>query len=107
MDTNINIPLNYVIISIFFGYLYFYLADVGYRDILSLTSVKLGCISGFILSTLAVLIGLLEANAFTLNEFIESSIFIGILGMIMGVVLVMIGGLFAVTVKNILRKCKW
>ncbi|MBZ2166846.1 hypothetical protein [Methanobacterium spitsbergense] len=66
----------------------------------------MGCISGFTLSTIAVFIGLIISNAFTLNEFILSSIEIGILGMMIGVILVMIGGVFAITVKRILSKFK-
>ncbi len=95
-----------MIISLFIGYLYFYLSQTDYKDIISWTSIKLGCISGFILSTIAVFVGLISSNAFTVNEFILSSIEIGIQCMVIGVILVMIGGVFAITVKRILSNFK-
>jgi hypothetical protein len=106
MDLQVEIPLQYVIISLFIGYLYFYLSQTSYSSIISWSSIKLGCISGFILSTIAVFVGLISSNAFTWNEFIMSSIEIGIQSMVLGVILVMIGGVFAITVKRILSKYK-
>jgi hypothetical protein len=95
-----------VILSLFIGYLYFYLSQTEYKDILSWTSIKLGCISGFTLSTIAVFVGLISSNAFTLDDFIFSSIIFGIQCMVIGVILVMIGGVFAITVKRILSNLK-
>ena len=57
--------LHYVLISIFIGYLCFYLYQRSYTSIISWTSIKLGCISGFTLSTIAVFVGLISSNAFT------------------------------------------
>jgi hypothetical protein len=106
MDLKVEIPLHYVIISLFIGYLYFYLYQTGYKRIISWTSFKLGCISGFTLSTIAVFVGLISSNAFTWDEFISSSIEIGIQCMVIGVILVMVGGVFAITVKRILSNFK-
>ncbi len=106
MDLQVEIPLHYVIISLFIGYLYFYLSPRSYNSIISWISIKLGCISGFTLSTIAVFVGLISSNALTLNEFIWSSILLGIQCMVIGVILVMIGGVFANTVKQILSKFK-
>ena len=106
MDLTVEFPIECVVISIFIGYMYYYMVDADYQDIFSLTSVKIGCISGFTLSTIAVLYGLISANVFTLSDFIESSVCIGIQAMFVGIVLVVIGGLFAVTVKRILSKFK-
>ncbi len=106
MDLQVEIPLQYVIISLFIGYLYFYLYQRSYNSIISWTSIKLGCISGFTLSTITVFVGLISSNAFTLNEFIVSSIVIGIQSIVIGVILVMMGGVFAITVKQILSNLK-
>jgi hypothetical protein len=104
MDLQVEIPLHYVIISLFIGYLYFYLHPRSYSSIISWISIKLGCISGFTLST--VFVGLISSNALTLDEFIWSSILLGIQCMVIGVILVMIGEVFAITVKRILSKFK-
>ena len=65
MVSDIGFPIEYVIISIFLGYMYYYLKEVNYHEILSWTSIKIGCISGLLSATLAVLVGLLEYNAFS------------------------------------------
>ena len=106
MDLQVEIPLQYVIISIFVGYLYFYISKKEYNDILSWISIELGCISGFILATIAVFVGLISSNVFTLDDFVMSSIILGIQCMVVGVILVMVGGVFAVTVKRILSNLK-
>lgn len=106
MDLYVEIPLHYVIISIFIGYMYFYIFSSDYRDLLSLKTAVIGCVSGFSLSTIAVLFGLINANAFSLNEFVDTTMIIGILNMVMGVVLVMVGGTCAITVKRTLKNIK-
>jgi hypothetical protein len=106
MVSDVSFPIEYVIISILIGYLYYYLKDVDYHEILSWTSIKIGCISGLLFGTLAVLVGLLESNVFSWDNFFLSIIILGIPSMIIAILLVMIGGYFAVTVKRILGTLK-
>ena len=73
------------------------------EDIISWTTIKIGCISGFTLASAAVLYGLVTANAFSVNEFVESSLIIGTQSMVVAIVLVVIGGYYALMVKNLLR----
>ena len=62
-------PIECVIISIFVGYMYYYLHDADYHEILSCTSIKIGFFSGLLLAILAILVGLLESNAFSWDDF--------------------------------------
>lgn len=103
MVSNIGIPIEYVIISLFIGYLYYYLTDVEYREILSWTSLKIGSISGLLLAVLAGLIGLMSANVFSWDDFFVLMIFVGIPCMIIATLLVIMGGYFAITTKRILN----
>ena len=104
MVSNVGFPIEYVIISIFIGYMYYYLVDVDYNEILSLTAIKIGCISGLLLAILAILVGLLDSNVFSWDDFFISVLILGIPSMIIAILLVMIGGYFAITVKRILKK---
>ena len=106
MVSDVGFPIEYVIISVFIGYMYYFLKDVDYHEILSWTSIKIGCISGLLLAILAVLVGLLKFNAFSWDNFFLSIIILGIPSMIIAILLVMIGGYFAVTVKRILGNLK-
>lgn len=69
MVSDIGFPIECVIISIFIGYIYYYLHDADYHEILSWTSIKIGCVSGLLLFILAILVGLLESNAFSWDNF--------------------------------------
>jgi hypothetical protein len=104
MDTNIEIPVSYNVISIFIGYLYFYLSPLDYKDILTIKTVKLGLLSGLILSFIIILAGLISGNALTLDNFIVSMVLFGVPCIVMDLVLVMVGGLCALTIKNLLKK---
>ena len=106
MVSNIEFPLEYIIISIFIGYMYYYLIDVDYHEILSWTTIKIGCISGLFLTILAVLVGLLDANVFSWDDFFLSVVILGIPCIIIAILLVVIGVYFAVTVKRILQNLK-
>jgi hypothetical protein len=106
MDLYIEIPLNYVLISIFLGYMYFYLYPLNYRDIVSKKSIIIGFISGFILSSIAVLVGLVTTSAFSLEMFVETSIIIGIQAGIVSIVLFMLGGICALTIKGLFERIK-
>jgi hypothetical protein len=106
LDLDLEIPLYYVLISIFIGYMYFYLYQLDYQDILSKTSLLIGSISGFILSSIAVLVGLVTNNAFSFGMFVETSIMIGIQAGLAGIVLVMMGGICAITVKCLFERIK-
>ena len=55
MVSDVGFPIEYVIISVFIGYMYYFLKDVDYHEILSWTSIKIGCISGLLLAILAVI----------------------------------------------------
>ena len=103
MVSNIEFPLGYVLISLFIGYMYYYLIDVDYHEILSGTTIKIGCISGLLLAIIVVLVGLLSANAFSWDDFFFSVVLLGILSMIISILLVVIGGYFAVSVKRTLQ----
>jgi hypothetical protein len=103
MVSNVEFQLEYVIISIFIGYMYYYLNDVGYDEIISWNSIKIGCISGLLLAVIVVLIGLLKANAFTWDNFLQSVVVLGILSIIVSILLVIMGGYLAVSVKRILQ----
>jgi len=104
MDLYVEIPLYYVIISLFIGYMYFYLYSENYDEILSWKSVVIGCVSGFSLSTIAVLVGLLNAHVLTMYEFVDNSMTMGIISMFIGIILVLVGGTCAITVKRTLIK---
>lgn len=104
MTPSVEFPIEPVVISIFIGYMYYYMVDRD--DILSWTTIKLGCISGFVLSTFGVLYGLVMANAFTLQEFVESSLIIGVQSMVVAIVLVIIGGYLAIVIKQLLINIK-
>ena len=107
MDTNIGIPVIYNIISVFIGYMYFYLSPLDYDDILTIKTVKVGLLSGLILSTIIILTGLIGGNALTLDNFIVSLVLIGAPSIVMDLVLVMVGGLCALTIKNLLKKIRY
>lgn len=104
MTPSVEFPIEAVVISIFIGYMYYYMVDRD--DVLSWTSIILGCISGFVLSTFGVLYGLVTANAFTFQEFVESSLIIGVQSMVVAIVLVIIGGYLAITIKQFLINLK-
>lgn len=106
MDTNIGIPVSYNIISIFIGYMYFYLSPLDYNDILTIKTVKVGLLSGLILSIIIILTGLIGGNALTLDNFIVSMVLLGVPGIVMDLVLVMVGGLCALTIKNLFIKIR-
>lgn len=106
MVSDVGFPIECVIISIFIGYMYYYLHIADYHEILSWTTIKIGCISGLLLAILAILLGLLESNAFSWDDFFVSVVIFGIPSMIFAILLVMIGGYLAVTVKRILRNTK-
>ena len=103
MVAEVEFPLEYVIVSIFIGYMYYYLTDVDYHEILSWTTIKIGCISGLLLAIIVVLVGLLRANAFSWDTLFESVVVFGTFSIIVAILLVIIGGYFAVTVKRILK----
>ena len=103
MVSNIEFPLEYIIISIFIGYMYYYLKDRDYHDILSWSTIKIGFISGLLLAILAVLVGLLNANAFAWDDFFLSVVTLGIPSIIVAIILVVIGGYLAVAVKRVLQ----
>ncbi len=85
MVSDVSFPIEYVIISIFIGYMYYYLEYVDYHEILSWTSIKIGFISGLLLATIAVLVGLLKFNAFSLDNFFLSIVILGIPSMIIAI----------------------
>ena len=103
MVSNVEFPLEYVLISIFIGYMYYYLNDVDYHEIFSWTTIKIGCISGLILAIITVLVGLLGANAFSWGNFFQSVVVLGTFSIIVAILLVIIGGCLAVSVKRILQ----
>ena len=104
MDMIVEFPIESVVISIFIGYMYYYITNR--EDILSWTTIKIGCISGFVLASAAILYALITANAFTVEEFIESSLIIGVPSVVIAIVLVVIGGYSAIAVKSLLRNFK-
>ena len=106
MDTNIGIPVSYNIISIFIGYMYFYLSPLDYNDIFTIKTVKVGLLSGLILSIIIILTGLIGGNVLTLDNFIVSMVLFGVPSIVMDLVLVMVGGLCALTIKNLLIKIR-
>jgi hypothetical protein len=103
MVSTVEFPLEYVIISIFIGYMYYYLNDVDYHEIISWITLKIGFISGLILAIIVVLVGLLRANAFSWGNFFQSVVVLGIFSIIVAIILVIMGGYLAVSVKRILQ----
>ena len=47
MVSDVEFPIECVIISIFVGYMYYYLHDADYHEILSCTSIKIGFFSDY------------------------------------------------------------
>jgi hypothetical protein len=103
MVAEVEFPLQYIILSIFIGYMYYYLKDGDYHEILSWTTIKIGCISGLLLAIIAVLVGLLSANAFSWDNFFQSVVVLGIPSIIISIILVIMGGYLAVSIKRILN----
>ena len=106
MDTNIGIPVNYNLIAIFIGYMYFYLSTLDFKDVLTIKTVKVGLLSGLILSIIIIFTGLIIGDALTLDNFLVSLVLFGVPSLVMDLILVMVGGLCALTIKNLLIKIR-
>ena len=98
---NIEFPVNYVVISIFIGYMYHYLQSEYYNDVISLKSVKVGIVSGFLISSTIIVVSLITTNSLDLIN-VLGSMMVLVLGIIISIVVVLIGGLLAITVKKII-----
>lgn len=103
MDTSFEIPIGAVIISIFIGYMYHYLKSDDYKDVISLKSLIIGTISGFLISLVVILVSLINANSLDLASFLTSIILI-IYSIFISISLVVVGGVLAVAIKNIIHK---
>ena len=103
MDGLIEIPIGYVVISIFIGYMYYYLNSDNYKDVISFKSVEVGIVSGVLISLIVILVSLIEANSLDLGNFLVSLILI-VYGIIFSIFFVLIGGLLGVAIKRILKR---
>lgn len=101
MSTSIEIPINYTLISIFIGYMYHYLQSNDYGDVISLKTVKIGIISGGLISVTLIIISLLSANSLNIPSFLTSLIIV-VFGMIVSIISVVIGGISGIAVKRII-----
>ncbi|HSP86725.1 MAG TPA: hypothetical protein VLN45_01215 [Ignavibacteriaceae bacterium] len=103
MNTSIEIPIGAVIISIFIGYMYHYLKSKDYKDVISLKSVIVGIISGFLISITVIIISLINTQLWDISGLLTSSILV-IFGIIFSIGFVVIGGFMAILIKKVLSK---
>jgi hypothetical protein len=100
----ISIPLETGLIPLIIGYMYHYLKSNYFEDIITLKSLLLGIVSGFLIAFITLLITFINTPFFKLEYIFVGSFGFYIIDMLLGVILVIIGGLFAITIKSILKK---
>lgn len=106
MDMSIEIQyIGFLIISIFIGYVYHYLKTTGYKSVLSLNSLIVGTITGFLISVVAIVVSLINTPLWSVSGLLTSSILV-IYSIILSIGFVVIGGIMAVTIKRIINGLK-
>jgi hypothetical protein len=105
MDGSIEMPIGYVVISIFIGYMYYFLKSDNYKDVISFKSIKVGIVSGVLISLIVIFVGLIEANSLDLDNFLVSLILV-VFGIIFSIFFVLIGGLLGIAIKRILKRLR-
>lgn len=101
MEMLLEVPINSVVASVFIGYMYHYLKSNDYMDVISLKSLEIGAISGFVISTMTIIVTFITHTFFNIIGLLTASILI-IPSIILSIMLVVVGGLSAITVKNII-----
>jgi len=101
----ISIPINTIIISIFIGYMYHYLKSDCYMDVISFKSLILGVIAGFLIIFITLILTLINTPFFNISYIpIYYILIIETIGL--SIVLVVVGGLLAIPIKNFIISYK-
>ena len=103
MDYSTNIPIGYVIISIFIGYLYHYLKSNEYRDVFTIQTMLIGFVLGGLISVAAIIISLINTPLWNLEGLIASSIVL-IYGIFLSMGFIAVGGVMAIIIKKTLSR---
>ena len=101
MDYSTNIPIGYVIISIFIGYIYHYFKSNEYRDVFTIQTMLIGFVLGGIISVGAIIISLINTPLWNLEGLIASSIVL-IYGIFLSIGFTAVGGVMAILIKKTL-----
>ncbi len=96
-----NIPIGYVIISIFIGYLYHYLKSNEYQDVFTVETMLIGFILGVLISVVAIIISIINTPFWNLEGLMASSIVL-IFGIFLSIGFIAAGGVMAILIKKIL-----
>jgi len=102
----ISIPVNTIIISIFIGYIYHYLKSDCYMDVISFKSLLLGVISGFLIIFITLILTLINTPFFNISDILLFFSILIIESIGFSIVLVVVGGLLAIPIKNFIISYK-
>jgi len=102
----ISIPVNTIIISIFIGYMYHYLKSDCYMDVISFKSLILGVISGFLIIFITLILTLINTPFFNISDILLFFSILIIESIGFSIVLVVVGGLLAIPIKNFIISYK-
>jgi hypothetical protein len=97
MEMLLEIPINSEVASVFIGYMYHYLKSNDYMNVISLKSLEIGAISGFVISNMTIVVTFITHTFFNIIGLLTDSILI-----ILSIILVVVGELSAIAVKNII-----